>query len=62
MSLQIYVNFSGIGSSVQKSLKGIIKKKNNQQQCLYPDVYILVNLYCKLYFSALFSPQYYVIT
>lgn len=61
MSLQIYVNFSGIGSSVQKSLKGIIKK-NNQQQCLYPDVYILVNLYCKLYFSALFSPQYYVIT
>lgn len=50
MSLQIYVNFSGIGSSVKKSLEGIIRKKN--QHCLYPDVYILVNLYCKLYFSA----------
>lgn len=49
MSLQIYVNFSGIGSSVKKSLEGIIRKKN--QHCLYPDVYILVNLYCKLYFS-----------
>lgn len=60
MSLQIYVNFSVIGSSVKKSLEGIIRKKN--QHCLYPDVYKLVNLYCKLYFSALFSPQYYVIT
>lgn len=27
MSLQIYVNFSGIGSSVKKSLEGIIRKK-----------------------------------
>lgn len=56
----IYVNFSGIGSSVKKSLEGIIRKKN--QHCLYPDVYILVNLYCKLYFSVFFSAQYYVIT
>lgn len=29
MSLQIYVNFSGIGSSVKKSLEGIIRKKTN---------------------------------
>lgn len=50
MSLQIYVNFSGIGSSVKKSLEWIIRKK--KQHCLYPDVYKLVNLYCKLYFSA----------
>lgn len=27
MSLQIYVNFSGIGSSVKKSLEGIIREK-----------------------------------
>lgn len=61
MSLQIYVNFSGIGSSVKKSLEGIIRKKKTNTVCTLMSTYWLICTvnYIFLFF---FSPQYYVIT
>lgn len=56
MSLQIYVNFSGIGSSVQKSLKGIIKKTTtNNSVCTLMSTYWLICTvnYIFLFFSHL---------
>lgn len=53
MSLQIYVNFSGIGSSVKKSLEGIIRKKKTNTVCTLMSTYWLI---CTVnYISLLFS-------
>lgn len=55
MSLQIYVNFSGIGSSVKKSLEGIIrKKKTNTVRTLMSTYWLICTVnYIFLFFSHL---------
>lgn len=54
MSLQIYVNFSGIGSSVKKSLEGIIRKKNNTVCTLMSTYWLICTVnYIFLFFSHL---------
>lgn len=57
-TIEIYLILSGIGSSVRKSLEEIL---NEKKLYLYADLFVSVNLYCELYVSALFPPQYYVI-
>lgn len=54
MSLQIYVNFSGIGSSVKKSLEGIIRKKTNTVCTLMSTYWLICTVnYIFLFFSHL---------
>lgn len=54
MSLQIYVNFPGIGSSVKKSLEGIIRKKTNTVCTLMSTYWLICTVnYIFLFFSHL---------